>query len=328
MKGNHHITVSTAKVKYNFTVHRNITIIKGDSATGKTTLVEMIRDYYENGRSSGIQLSCDKICRVIGGRDWKAVLSTAHDSIIFIDEDNSFLPTNEFAEAVKASDNYYVIFTREGLPNLPYSVTEIYGIRVSGKYVSLTQTYNEMYRIYGSFDQSLNEEPETLITEDSDAGFEFYQKTFGTDVISAHGKSNIFQTLVQTKGRQRLVIADGAAFGAEIDRVVKEIYEEGTVTLFLPESFEWLILKSGIIDGNYVREILSNPADHIESQSFFSWERYFTSLLVAQTKDTYLRYSKSKLNRAYLSKNIAEKILELIPGLKTNDDETQGSRDL
>ena len=72
-----------------------------------------------------------------------------HDSIIFIDEDNEFLPTNEFAEAVRDSDNYYVIVTREGLPNLPYSVEEIYGIRESGKYASLKQTYNEFYRIYG-----------------------------------------------------------------------------------------------------------------------------------------------------------------------------------
>lgn len=31
---------------------------------------------------------------------------------------------------------------------LPYSVTEIYGIRNSGKYGMLKQVYNEMYQIY------------------------------------------------------------------------------------------------------------------------------------------------------------------------------------
>ena len=69
-----------------------------------------------------------------------------------IDEDNAFLPTREFAEAVRESDNYYVIVTREGLPNLPYSVEEIYGIRESGKYASLKQTYNELFHIYGKTD--------------------------------------------------------------------------------------------------------------------------------------------------------------------------------
>ena len=147
MKGSYRIVVSNAKVRYDFTLRRNITIIKGDSATGKTTLVEMIREHYEAGPHSGIELNCEKTCRVLAGRDWKILLAAMHDSIIFIDEDNEFLPTNEFAEAVKTSDNYYVIVTREGLPNLPYSVEEIYGIRESGKYASLKQTYNEFYHI-------------------------------------------------------------------------------------------------------------------------------------------------------------------------------------
>ena len=44
-----------------------------------------------------------------------------------------------------------------------------------------------------------------------------------------------------------------------------------------------------------------------------SWERFFTSLLVNKTKDTYLRYSKSKLNEAYKNQKIQEKILLEIP---------------
>ena len=46
-------------------------------------------------------------------------------------------------------DNYYVIVTRESLPTLPYSVEEIYGIRTSGRYGTLKQSYHEFYRIYG-----------------------------------------------------------------------------------------------------------------------------------------------------------------------------------
>ena len=43
MKGKHKIVVSTKRLKYEFELHRNLTIIRGDSATGKTTLVDMIR---------------------------------------------------------------------------------------------------------------------------------------------------------------------------------------------------------------------------------------------------------------------------------------------
>ncbi|MCD8014699.1 MAG: Fis family transcriptional regulator [Lachnospiraceae bacterium] len=149
MKGSYQIVVSNANIRYDFTIKRNITIIKGDSATGKTTLVEMVREFYESGADSGIDLRCERPCRTLGGRDWKLLLTSIHETIVFIDEDNAFLPTVEFAEAIRNSDNYYVLVTREGLPNLPYSVEEIYGIRQSGKYAGLKPVFNEFYHIYG-----------------------------------------------------------------------------------------------------------------------------------------------------------------------------------
>ena len=152
MNGSYKIIVQNSKVRYEFDIRRNITIIKGDSATGKTTLVEMISEFYENGLSSGIELFCKKTCSVLAGRNWKSALETMHEEIIFIDEGNAFVYTTEFAKAVQKSDNYYVIVTREGLANLPYSVEEIYGIRESGKYAALKQTYNELYHIYGETD--------------------------------------------------------------------------------------------------------------------------------------------------------------------------------
>ena len=39
MKGRHSVHISTKHLRYNFELKRNITIIRGDSATGKTTLV-------------------------------------------------------------------------------------------------------------------------------------------------------------------------------------------------------------------------------------------------------------------------------------------------
>ena len=76
------------------------------------------------------------------------MLPNIHEQIIFIDKENKFVKSQEFASAVKASDNYFVIITREDLRNLPYSVDEIYGIHTSGKYHDLKRTYNELYRIY------------------------------------------------------------------------------------------------------------------------------------------------------------------------------------
>lgn len=248
MKGSYEITISSAKLRYDFTIRRNITIIKGNSATGKTTLVEMVREYYESGKDSGIDLRCEKTCRVLAGKDWRMILAAVHENIIFIDEENSFLPTNEFAEAVRESDNYYVIVTREGLPNLPYSVEEIYGIRESGKYASLTQTYHEFYHIYGRTDYNKPVKAETIVVEDSNAGYEFFaglSKDKNYKVVSANGKSNIFAKIIKNPDGKMLIIADGAAFGPEMDRIMKQIRRKAGIVLYLPESFEWLVLGSG-----------------------------------------------------------------------------------
>ena len=45
MKGSHRIIVESRKVKYDFIIKRNITILTGDSGSGKTVLIDIIHDY-------------------------------------------------------------------------------------------------------------------------------------------------------------------------------------------------------------------------------------------------------------------------------------------
>lgn len=129
-------------------------------------------------------------------------------------------------------------------------------------------------------------------------------------MISAGGKSNIFREILKNPGQNMLIIADGAAFGPEMDRVMKLIRQREGAVLYLPESFEWLILKSGVVTGHDLREILEDPGKYIEGQEYFSWERFFTDLLMMLTKDTYLQYTKRKLNKSYLNKEISAKTAE------------------
>jgi len=174
MKGIHRITISTKRLRYDFELRRNITVIRGDSATGKTTLVDMVQEHADNPSGSPVELLCDKACYVLAGALWKEQLSGIRDSIVFIDEGNEFVKTDDFARTIQQTDNYYVIVSREGLPSLPYSVEEIYGIRTSGKYGTLKQSYHEFYRIYG-WDVSKNDfKPELIVTEDSNSGYHFF----------------------------------------------------------------------------------------------------------------------------------------------------------
>mgnify|MGYP002620352006 CR=1 FL=1 len=149
MKGSHRIIVESRKVKYDFVIHRNITVITGDSGSGKTVLIDLIHDYGRYGADSGVFLSCDCPCKVIDSEDWERQIEETTGSIIFIDEGNRFLISKKFAQLVQGSDNYFVLATREKLPALPYSVNEVYGFRKSGKFHDAKQKYNEIYHLYG-----------------------------------------------------------------------------------------------------------------------------------------------------------------------------------
>jgi hypothetical protein len=203
------------------------------------------------------------------------------------------------------------------LPNLPYSVDEIYGIHASGKYNDLRSTYNELYHIYSPETFTEKVKPDTVIVEDSNSGYEFFHaicKENGIDCLSAKGKSNLKQTVPHRAGKV-LIVADGAAIGSEMNELYQLMHMDDSVKCYLPESFEWIILKSGQIDGNTIKDILQHPEDFIESKEYFNWERFFTNLLIEYTKDTYLKYSKSHLNKAYLQGKVKKTILDVIKGV-------------
>ena len=109
MKGSYTIRVENNKLRYEFTIRRNITIRKGDSATGKTTLVEMIREHYEDRELSGVTIQSEVQCRTLAGRDWSVILPTIKNSIIFIDEENTIVKSDDFARKIQESVTRYLI---------------------------------------------------------------------------------------------------------------------------------------------------------------------------------------------------------------------------
>ena len=319
MKGKHRIIVSTKRLKYDFEIRRNLTVIRGDSATGKTTLVDMIREYVNNPSGTPVELTCDKKCYVLEGSLWKEQLSAMQDSIVFIDEGNEFIKTVEFADTIQKTDNYYVIVSRESLPSLPYSVEEIYGIRTSGKYGTLKPCYHEFYRIYGAQTLKKDIKPEVVITEDSNSGYQFFNSVCRQQQLKCetmNGKSNVFHYLNMHKNERILVIADGAAFGSEIDRVMQLMGGKDQVVLYLPESFEWLILKAKVVKSKWADQVLEKPWEYVESKTYFSWVRFFTAVLIEETNGSYLAYAKRKLNPAYLNDSVKDSILEQMTKIK------------
>ena len=316
MKGMHHIDIQNKRIRFAFSIKRNITIIRGDSATGKTTLFSMIEEYGNLGKDSGVQIQCDKACVALSGKYWQETLENIHDSIVFVDEDSKFLKTKDFAKKIRNSNNYYVLITRENLPALPYSVEEIYGIHCSGKYMDTRQVYNLFYKIYSETNPG-KILVKSLVTEDSQAGFTFFSQvamTRGICCESAGGKSNILgilqKRLLDKQQKETLVIADGAAFGPEMAHISQLLRGNVNIKLYLPESFEWLLLYADILNKPFIRKKLEEAENYIESEKYFSWERYFTDLLMEETKDSPYPYDKSNLKDFYLQGKLVQKVLE------------------
>ena len=316
MKGMHHIVIQNKRIRFAFSIKRNITIIRGDSATGKTTLFSMIEEYGNLGKDSGVQIQCDKACVALSGKYWQKTLENIHDSIVFVDEDSRFLKTKDFAKRIRNSNNYYVLITRENLPALPYSVEEIYGIHCSGRYMDTRQVYNLFYKIYSETNPG-KLLVKSLVTEDSQAGFTFFSQvamTRGICCESADGKSNILgilqKRLLNKEQKETLVIADGAAFGPEMAHISQLLRGNSNIKLYLPESFEWLLLYADILNKPFIRKRLEEAENYIESEKYFSWERYFTDLLMEETEDSPYPYDKSNLKDFYLQDKVVQKVLE------------------
>lgn len=312
MKGKISLSIKNKHISFKIELERNLTVITGDSGTGKTKLINMIRAYSLEGKNSGVTLKCVNPCVVLEGVNWEIQLANIQKSIVFVEESTKFLASYEFAKYIQRTDNYYVFVTREPLPQIPYSIDSIKQIKKNGRNPKIERIYKNV-----SILDITQKRYDIIIVEDSKAGYQFFTKA-GENMqiacVSANGKSNILNVLNKQKEKNILVIADAAALGSEIRELMHFIaISEKQIDLFLPESFEWLILKSKIYaHRTNVQEILSNPIDYIECETYFSWERFFTYLLVEESKDIpNLEYSskKTKIPSGYLSEVNIDSIL-------------------
>lgn len=63
------------------------------------------------------------------------------------------------------------------------------------------------------------------------------------------------------------------------------------------------------------KDMLEHVADFVESREYFSWEQFFTDYLIEISKDSFLKYSKRRLNENYLQRGTKKQILQSISGI-------------
>lgn len=316
MTGGFKFELKSKRLQYEILIKRKITKIIGESAIGKTELIRVLEDA-ENIYSK-IDIQCKYKYSILNNNIFKEIvrsninrirtkitnpnstefakelrnlLKQYDNTLFFADESFSLVFTDDFSLFCKFTDSFFVLINRAGLSNLPYSYTDIYNIRTSGKYHWLEPVYNQE-----QFNKFI--ENSAIITEDSNSGFDFFNR-FYYNVKPAGGKNNIIP-LVENVTETTVIVADGAAFGSEIEILTNRIKKmQVNILLFLPESFEYLILMSDIFKDTEIQKNLQEPVSLI-SGLFFSWEHFFTYAIKEYTKRYPCHYSKHKLNRCYL----------------------------
>ena len=278
MTGKHRIILSNSKVMYDFYIERNITIIMGDSGTGKSTFYKMIARMKDPSVRNGPHCNVkDKIEVLLStDRDWHSRISTSSGKIFVADEHVWYIYTPEFASLANQCDNYFILVTRRALPNLCYSVSSIYhldNMRLNGKPV------NYLYARY--LNSKVSVSPDVVISEDSKSGFEMLSLALNYKVTSSNGNSNIYARALENLklGKTTYAVVDGAAFGAYAEQIVDLIQDyPDKLFVYAPESFEYLLLSEEHIKRDVVEE-LAHTYDYCDSNEYKSWERYYTSLL-------------------------------------------------
>lgn len=323
MKGKYFINIGNKRVSYSLEFKRNVTLIKGNSGTGKSTLINMIEDYKKFGKSSGIHVSTNIKNMVVldYDTDWVSLLTSVRDTILFADEFVSYCYSREFARLFLESGNYIVLVSRDGrLGALPCAVDEIYYLKSenNGNYYS-----TRLYNCYE--DDVLSFRPDIVVTEDSKSGYAIINNILNCEVVSAYGKDKVYTKVTEllSTGYSRIyVIVDGAVFGNQIQKLIS-LCSNYDLYIFAPESFEFLLLNTSFFS-KFLSTELSETYLYVDSLEFITWERYYTHLLrslcVNYTGVSYSKSDWSELNpffkRVAILKQIAYQLKDLDNSIK------------
>lgn len=260
------IDISTKRVAYKFDVNGKYTLMRGDSAVGKTTLCDLIQ--IANRPNSGVVNKSNAKLLVLNADVEVLNTQNLHDYVIFIDEDAPILKMRGYERWLQQCDSYFVIITRTmRIRNLPISVDSVYTLHSSGKYhtLQLCDTHFENQQLSAV---------DTIITEDTNSGFEFIKQLLmlvnAEHVIqctAAEGNSNIIicmKRAVLNGFRHIVVVYDAAAMGVQVDAIKAFIARHTECNFYIIDwqSFEHYILASTVFNTRYT---LNDVGCHYES---------------------------------------------------------------
>ena len=297
------ISIKSSNLNYELKIENKLTIITGLSATGKTTLINLINEY--NSENNVAEVDSELPMYIINSNIWENPELFRDKAFYFIDEDMEFLKTPKFFKNVMNSNGYFIVVGRNPEIFINYSVDSIYELKMYNGVHRMVNKYNIKELTYEYSYNHVN----GVINEDSGSGFEFYKYIIPLSHTSSRGNKGILKLLEVEDSK--MVILDRVGYGKWINTLLNNIESNNYNTILnLQNSFEYIILKSGIL-GNDLDDF-----ELIESElklNNINLEKiYFEMLITISNKDKKTRYTKKYMNPWYLESNILNKLITTI----------------
>jgi len=285
------IKLSANYVSYDLTLHDKISIVRGDSATGKTTFVTLLEDL---GTTTNIKLK--STLPTIAARNVSDITDHSNSIIVF-DEDHPFWKHPDVMELINISENYFLFFLRDTKIPTSIHVSAVYKLETTMLDDIAHHTNIEMFERYSSD----NWKPiSNVIVEDSKSGLMYLSTYLGLNSVKFLDKAST-KCITSSKSAARLpkelsnslqrgadnilVVYDAAGFGQYLSRLLEVIalYPDRNVSILDWESFEWFVLY--MMGAEYTRENVGTQ--------WLSLERMCTDKLHALSSE----YDKSGVPR-------------------------------
>lgn len=290
------LEIKGKRINYLLEIQDRITIIRGDSATGKTTMAKIISQQLR-GINNGFEINTDfNLKEVLKNNIEYPDLDP--NSLYLLDE-GSLETSNQFANFVNKSRSHFIIISRDRMPNIIYSFESIYEFYNDNGIIKLKHKYNDLNNQYVN-KLKLNK----LITEDSNSGYQFYNKFKNINVVSSKSNSKLSRMIENED--DIIVVFNSIAIGPYIENMYN-ISRNKNIYFLFPKSFEWLLLNSGI----FRKSDIEDSKNYI-GVIYITEEEYYTKLLIevsSRFNNEYIRYKKHKLSDWYLEDDRFNKVI-------------------
>lgn len=299
MVGSKVIRVGNSKDVYEVVLDRTYTYIVGDSGTGKTYFTTCLK-YYLIEENSDYFLDSDVDVEILSTKLDLINCDVQRDCVYVLDEDvcaflrrkgnkDSKNAYTEFkrklsmqAEAPLYPNAYFIFMTRRRLIDVNTDVMAIYEFATSCENgVCVKRLKNYFAWDYSATPINVN----LVLVEGTGSDYLFFKNSMiDCDVIPCEGKNMVADVLklAMERGYKSIfVFADGASYGYNLllnIKLFREVVENyKSIRLFFPDSFEWLVLKSGLFKID--EDILLHPEDYFDSKDYSGTESFFTEQL-------------------------------------------------